>query len=93
MSFKVGIVGLPNVGKSTIFKALTKIANNIIIIELLPGRNPLQKLFCKLDRGRFIRSEKDQIRIIEKFFKILKKEETNTKSKSSRLNVYLCKPL
>ena len=63
MSFKIGIVGLPNVGKSTLFKALTK---NEVAIENFP--------FCTIDPNVGIVSVPDKR--LEKLTGISKSEET-----------------
>jgi len=59
----------------TLFEIVKKITNKIVIIaDIIP--NPprlLQKIFVKLDQGKYIRTEKDKIKILKRYFKIINK--------------------
>ncbi len=64
-----------------VIKEITK--KVVIIVDLIPSPpNLLQKLVVKLDQGKYMRNEKDKIKLLEKYFSII-----NTEIISSRLAV------
>ncbi len=74
-----------------VMKSLSKIADKAFIVDLLPGKTAFQKLLCWGDGGKFIRGERKQIELIEKYFEIIKKERIISNSRSAIFNVYTCK--
>lgn len=75
----------------TLLTSVSKIVNKIIIVaDIIP--NPpglLKKIAVKLDQGRYIRSERDKIKILEKHFKII--ESTEIKSRLAIQYGIICK--
>lgn len=59
-----------------------KIVNKVIIIaDIIPDPpHPLQKFFASIDRGKFVRTESEKIKILKKYFKIIKIQEIPTLS-------------
>lgn len=59
-----------------IFPKIKRLIGKIMIIaDIIP--NPpsfIQKLLVKLDRGTYVRSEEEKIKLIKKYFKIIKTE-------------------
>ncbi|OGH21847.1 MAG: hypothetical protein A3D75_01495 [Candidatus Levybacteria bacterium RIFCSPHIGHO2_02_FULL_37_18] len=53
----------------------------VIIADIIP--NPphlLQKFFAKIDRGRYVRPKEEKLRILKKYFKIVKTQMIPTKT-------------
>jgi ubiquinone/menaquinone biosynthesis C-methylase UbiE len=59
-----------------------RIVNKVVIIaDIIPNPpHPLQKFFTKIDRGKFVRPEAEKIKILEKYFKIVKTQLISTGS-------------
>lgn len=53
----------------------------VIIADIIPDPpHPIQKFFAKIDRGRFVRTGSDKIKILNKYFKIIKTFPIPTRS-------------
>lgn len=53
----------------------------VIIADIIPDApHLLQKFFAKIDRGKFVRPAKEKIRILEKYFKVIKTQEIPTRT-------------
>ena len=71
-----------------ILKLMSRIAKRAYIVDGLPGKTLLQKLFVKFDKGKYFRTLGHQRLLIEKYFNIEEETELVTPSGSVRLIVY-----
>lgn len=66
---------------NTLLPIVNKITKKIVVIaDIIPNPpNLIQKIFVKLDQGKHIRSEKDKIRILKKYFKIIEAKRISSR--------------
>jgi glycosyltransferase AglD len=64
---------------------------DIIIIDMLPLKNPISKLLYSLDQGNYIRTMKQQVELIGKTLKIVKTASFVSPRKLYKHSVIICK--
>jgi SAM-dependent methyltransferase len=67
---------------NTLLPFVKKIARKVIIIaDIIPDPpHILQKIFAKIDRGKFVRPKDEKIKILKKYFKVRHIQEIPTRS-------------
>lgn len=65
-----------------ILPLVSKMVKKVVIIaDIIPDPpHLLQRFFAKIDRGKFVRPAKEKIRILEKYFKVVKTQEIPTRT-------------
>ena len=61
---------------------INSIMNKVLVIaDIIPNPpHPIQKFFARVDRGKFVRPAEEKIRILKKYFKVVKTQEIPTRS-------------
>ena len=61
---------------------INSIMNKVLVIaDIIPNPpHPIQKFFARIDRGKFVRPAEEKIRILKKYFKVVKTQEISTRS-------------
>lgn len=66
----------------TLLRTVKRITKRVVIIaDIIPDpSSPIQKLFAKLDRGKHVRPGNEKIKLLNKYFKVIKTQTIPTKS-------------
>lgn len=76
-----------------ILHELAKITRGyILIIDIWPSKNPIRRLFQKIDRGDYIRSVNEQKRLIEQCFNISLFKHFYTKTHHNSHSLFIVRP-
>jgi ubiquinone/menaquinone biosynthesis C-methylase UbiE len=63
-----------------IFKKVVKVTKRaIIVVDLNPETDPIRKFLIDLDRGRFVRTTKQKLRLLRNFGEVVELEHFNTR--------------